>query len=45
MGASIVWLITFTTLWLFDEHEHWAGVIGLLFILGMGVWLSGLGGA
>jgi hypothetical protein len=39
VGASIVWLVTFGRVWMLDEHENWAGVLGLLVCIALGVCL------
>jgi hypothetical protein len=39
VGASIVWFVTFGRVWMLDEHENWAGVLGLLVCIALGVCL------
>jgi hypothetical protein len=39
IGASLVWLVTFGRIWMLDEHENWAGVIGLVICIALGVCL------
>ncbi|HSI65046.1 MAG TPA: hypothetical protein VLE43_18110 [Candidatus Saccharimonadia bacterium] len=39
IGASVVWVITFGRVWMLDEHENWAGVLGLLIAIALGVCL------
>lgn len=40
LGAAFVWLVTFGRIWMLDEHENWAGVVGLLVIIALSVWLT-----
>ncbi len=39
MGASVVWLVTFGRVWMLDGNENWAGVVGLLLTIALGVCL------
>jgi hypothetical protein len=29
-GSLLVWLVTFGQIWLMNDHEHWAGFVGLM---------------
>ncbi len=39
IGSWAVWLVTFGRVWMLDEYENWAGVIGLLVTIALSVCL------
>lgn len=39
LGAFVVWLLTFGRVWLLDENENLAGLVGLLVVIAVSVWL------